>query len=366
MKFRAWKHIVLAVAICISSLVLANACIAAEPEYHFVGQSLFTGASGLYKLGEDFAYMIEKYTDGRVKIDFHQAGELVPAGEVYNAASAGTIDFAEACPCLAKARSYSLQFFCDAVGGQSPAEKMFWYYHAGGQEILRKMFHKHYGLHPLPHLAATAEVWIYSNKEIKTVQDLTNMKMRAAGVRGDVLSKMGASVVVLSDAEIVPAMDRGVIDAFEYASIGPTFPLGFTEVTKYLYYHPYKSTAPLNLWVFNEDKWNSLPEDLKQAIERASEDAYMRSLAHNILNDFKSLHTAVKEHGAQVAELPMEVAKTVDEAAADYYYERAKNDPELKELLDSWAAFKKEYGSIGKWLDYLNMTNHIGLVKGDS
>ena len=191
--------------------------------------------------------------------------------------------------------------------------------------------------------------------------------MRAAGVRGEVLTKMGASVVVLPGSEMVPAMERGVIDAMEYSSINCTYPLGFCDVTKYLYMHPSKSTSPTNLWAVNLDKWNELPKDVQEAVERASRDAYLRSLTWGIEQDFLTLKKAIEEKKGEILTLPEEVAKAVDEASADYYYEKAKQDKDLAAILASWAKFKKEYGPYAKWLDFFNMTgDHLGLVKGDS
>ncbi len=361
--FRIQMVMMLVALLMLASLSEANAA----DKWEWTGQAFCSRANRLFENGEEFAYMVEKYTDGRIKIDFHAAGEIVPAMQVYDAAGQGIIDFGQACPCVAKSKAYAAQWFCDAPGGQSPIEKLIWYYNGGGKEILEKIFHERYNAHPLPMVAITTEIWLYSNKKVETIEDLTGLKMRAAGVRGEVLTKMGASVVVLPGSEMVPAMERGVIDAMEYSSINCTFNLGFCDVTKYLYMHPYKSTSPTNLWAINLDRWNELPDDLKAAVERASRDAYLRSLTWGIEQDFLTLKKAIEEKGSEVLILPEQVARAVDKASADYYYEKAKTDAGLAELLKSWAAFKKDYGKYAKWLDYLNMTgDHLGLVKGDS
>ncbi len=333
----------------------------------WTGQAFCGRANRLYENGEDFAYMVEKYTDGKIKIDFHSAGEIVPAMQVIDAAGQGIIDFGQACPCVCKPKAYAAQWFCDAPGAQSPIEEIIWYYNGGGKALFEDLMHKYYHVHPLPMVAITTEIWLYSNKKINSIKDLTGLKMRAAGVRGEVLTKMGASVVVLPGSEMVPAMERGVIDAMEYSSINCTYPLGFCDVTKYLYMHPYKSTSPINFWGFNLDKWKEQPKEIQDAIERASRDAYLRSLTWGIEQDLLTLKKAVEEKHCEMLVLPVEVAKAVDEASADYYYEKAKKDPELKRVLDSWAQFKKDYGAYAKWLDYFDMTgDHLGLVKGDS
>lgn len=351
----------------LGTTIISSQVIAAEESHKWVGQAFCGRANRLFENGQDFKYMIEKYTDGKVQIDYRGAGELVPAMEVYEATKQGVIDFGQGCPCVARSESYALQFFCDAPGAQSPIEEIIWYYYGGGKEIFEELFHKHYNAHPLPMVAITAEVWLYSNKEIKTLEDLKGLKMRAAGVRADVLRELGASVVVMPGGEIVPAMERGVIDAMEYSSINCTYPLGFCDVSKYLYMHPNKSTSPINLWLVNLDKWNALSDELKEAIEKASRDMYLMSLTWGMMEDTVTLKKAVEEKGSVITTLPEDVARQFDETAADYYYKRAKTDEEVALVLDSWAKFKEEYGDYAKWIDYWNMTgDHLGLVKGDS
>ena len=247
-KMKMTTYAMILALLCSLVQIVPATTASAEDTWTWTGQAFCSRANRLFENGEDFAYMIEKYTDGRVKVDFHAAGEIVPAMQVVDAAGQSIIDFGQACPCVAKSRAPVLQWFCDAPGAQSPVEKLVWYYNAGGKEIMEELFHRLYNVHPLPMVAITAEVWLYSNKKINTVDDLMSMKMRAAGVRGEVLTKMGASVVVLPGSEMVPAMERGVIDAMEYSSLNCTYLLGFNDVTKYLYMHPNKSTSPMNFW----------------------------------------------------------------------------------------------------------------------
>jgi TRAP-type mannitol/chloroaromatic compound transport system substrate-binding protein len=352
-------------ALMLSGVAGRVAEAATEKTWTWTGQAFCDRANRLFENGQDFAFMVEKYTNGRIKTDFHSAGEIVPTMQELSAAGQGIIDFGQACPCVAKPKAYAAQWFCDAPGGQSPIEQLIWYYNAGGKELFEDIMHKYYNVHPLPMVAITTEIWLYSNKKIASVKDLTGLKMRAAGVQGEVLTKMGASVVVLPGSEMVPAMDRGVIDAMEYSSINCTYPLGFCDVSKYLYMHPTKSTSPINLWAINLEKWKELPPDLQKDLERAARDAYLRSLSWGIEQDFLTIKKAIEEKHCEMLLLPLEVAKAVDEASADYYYEKAKGDKDLARVLDSWAKFKKDYGAYAKWLDFLDMTgDHLGLVKG--
>ncbi|MBN2437213.1 MAG: twin-arginine translocation signal domain-containing protein [Deltaproteobacteria bacterium] len=340
---------------------------AAEEQFKWKGQAFCTRANRFYDTNEDFEFLIEKYTNGRLQIELHQAGELCPAGQVFDAAGQGIIDFGMGCTCVGKSKAYGGQWFCDAPGSQSPIEKIIWYYNGGGKEILEDIYHKRYHTHPLYMNCVSTEVWIYSNKKINTVADLKGLKMRAAGARGEVLTKMGMSIVVLSEAEMVPALERKVIDAMEYGNLSCTYPVGFCDVVKYLYFHPKKSTSPFMIWAVNLDKWNKLPADMKKAVEKASRDSVLRSLTWNVEQDFLTLKKAAEEKKCEILMLPESVVKAVDEATADYSYEQAKKHKDLAVILESWAKFQKDYGKYARWIDYLNMTGgELGLVKGAS
>jgi TRAP-type mannitol/chloroaromatic compound transport system substrate-binding protein len=193
------------------------------------------------------------------------------------------------------------------------------------------------------------------------------MKMRAAGMRGEILQKMGMSVVVLPEPEIVPSVERRVIDAMEYSSINCTFPIGFQDVTKYIYIHPLKAPSSMILWAVNLDKWNKLPPDMKKDIDRASRDCVLRSISWGIEQDTLTIKKAVEEKKNEVFILSDKIARYFDEAAADYFYEKAKTDKITADVLASWAKFKKDYGKYASYIDLFNMTgNRLGLLKGAS
>ncbi len=337
----------------------------ADQQWKWKGQTMFSRGNLWFSQAMDLAYMIEKYTNGRVKITLHQAGELVPAAQVYDSAGQGIIDYGVGCPCLLKSKAYGAQLFCDAPGTQSPIEKVIWYYNGGGKEILQRVMAKKYNSYPLYCQAVTAEVWLFSNKKITSIEDIKGIKMRAAGIRGEIMQKLGMAVVVLPEPEIVPSVERKVIDAMEFSSINCTYPIGFHDVTKYIYLHPLKAPSSMVMWGVNLDKWNQLPPDVKEQVERASRDNVLRSISWGIEQDTIFLKKAVEEKKNEVFVLPESIVKVFDEAAADYYYEKGKSDPLTAEVLASWAKFKQDYGKYVQYIDLFSKTgDRLGLIKG--
>ncbi len=118
------------------------------------------------------------------------------------------------------------------------------------------------------------------------------------------------------------------------------------------------------LWAVNLDKWNKLPPDIKKAIERASRDATLRSIAWGIEQDLLTIKKAVEEKKNEVFILPEKIVKVFDETAADYYYEKAKTNKEAADFLASVAKFKKDYNKYVSYIDLFNITgNRLGLLK---
>lgn len=190
-KSKFFKRFMPAAVLFIIVLALPiTSAIAKDKTHKWVGQAFCGRSLSIFESIDHLGYLIDKYTDGKLKVECKQADELVPAGQVFDAASQGIIDFGHGCPCLARSKAYGAQLYCDAPGGQSPIEEVIWYYNAGGKELLEEIFEKKYNAHPIACAIYTAEVWLFSNKEIKTIEDLKGLKLRSAGFRGEILQSM--------------------------------------------------------------------------------------------------------------------------------------------------------------------------------
>jgi TRAP-type C4-dicarboxylate transport system substrate-binding protein len=111
---------------------------------------------------------------------------------------------------------------------------------------------------------------IWSNKEIKTLNDLKGMKIRVGGylpTKG--VSALGASPVTIAGSELAPAMMAGTIDGV-LTSLGYGYSIGLGKVSKYF------TTTPLSpTWtavtLINKKTYDSLPQDLQQILMEAGQ-----------------------------------------------------------------------------------------------
>ena len=333
-----------------------------EKVWTLTGQTAWpAGLKLMNECHEHHINLIELYTGGQVKCEMHVAPEIVGSMELYPTVKEGGLDFGFACPCYVKGLSYAASLFCDAPGGQSPREQMCHLYLGGGLEILEELIGKHANAHPYPSVQNTSEIWMYANVPMKTVADLDGLKMRCAGSRGDVMKKLGVSVVVLGGGDIVPALEKGVIDAMEFASLYTSQYVGFTQVPKYAYFHPYKATSSFWLMIINNDIWNEFPDDIKAALADASKDNHLWSLSQGYIWELDALKSAVETDGAQLLYMPPALIEAVDTAARDHFREVAAEDAEVAMVLDSWDKFAADYGAYAPYLDIIDITSWFGM-----
>lgn len=104
-----------------------------------------------------------------------------------------------------------------------------------------------------------------TNKLIKTPEDMRGMRIRRpSAMAGDIIESMGASPVGLPANDIYTFLQRGVVDGLSFPwEAMANFKLD--ELTKYHTNMPFYSSALMV--TMNKDKYEGLPEGLKQVID---------------------------------------------------------------------------------------------------
>lgn len=337
--------------------VMPTPASAKEKVWKLRGQAPWgRGIQQLWGATQKVADMIGYYTDGRVKLELHTGGELVGVMEEYPSVAAGALDFGIGCPCYAMSRSYACPLYCDSPGNVSGTEKIAWLYYGGGLEILQDLIKKSFNSMVFPMGLMTSELFLFANKDIKTLDDIKGLKMRAAGMRADIMQYLGGSLVVLGASEIIPAMERGVIDAFELSNIAMGQEVGFLESAKYLYFTPRKTNHSLMMILINMKKWNSFPKDIQEKIEKACHDSLLWSFSWNREWDLVAMKNAVEKYGCELRTIPEDVMRQFNEQALMMYAKKAQKDPDVARVLESWEKFAKEWGYMAPFVDLLDRT----------
>jgi TRAP-type mannitol/chloroaromatic compound transport system substrate-binding protein len=163
--------------------------------------------------------------------------------------------------------------------------------------------------------------------------------MRCSGDGGEILASMGASTVFFPGAELYESMQRGVIDAFEYASPFLNWGMAFHEVAEYMYLSPSRApTDVAHVWA-NKDAWAKLTPDLQLIVYDAVATVGWDYFCESIVRDDEAL-VKYLDYGTKVLPLPETVVSAYLDAAMAFYAKKSAADPFYKEILDAHWEFK--------------------------
>jgi TRAP-type mannitol/chloroaromatic compound transport system substrate-binding protein len=283
---------------------------------------------------------------GRLEVKAFVGGSVAPATQELNAVSEGVLDMCYTCP-MYNLDKWPAAGLISARPGGLPGEALrTWFNYGGGAELMNKMMEGFNtitfpgALSPLPE-----EVFLHSKKEIKTVDDIKGLKIRAAGDGGEVLNMMGAAVVFLPGGELYEAMQRGTIDAFEYSTMASNWDMHFNEIAKYVILSPTRSPSDPQCFFVNEDSWNKLPDDLKRLVQDLIDKWTQAQHEYLVYESILALDKFV-EYGCNVYKLPQEVEEGLTNTAKKYYTEKAaKEDQIYRDTLESMDAYWEAYSS---------------------
>ena len=148
---------------------------------------------GLPGLGigvQNLADRIDAASNGRLKIKVYSGGELVPALEVLDAVSRGTVQMGHDSAYYHRGKVPAAQFYTTVPFGMTVHEINAWLHYGGGLELWRELYEP-FNVIPFPAGNTGVQMAGWFNKEINSVDDLKGLKMRIPGVGGEVMQRAG-------------------------------------------------------------------------------------------------------------------------------------------------------------------------------
>ena len=320
---KKWLSVVLGLAV-VFAFFLDGAVAQQQPQFTFKMQSTWTAGDYHHQNPTKFCDIVEKASGGRIKINLLASGAVVPPFEVLDAVHKGILDMGNAWSGYWFGKHPAATLFSSVAGGPFGMDSwdlLGWYYLGGGKQLYQELYTNELKLNVVVFAGSgeTCEPQGWFRKPIKTVKDFKGIKFRAGGMAAEVFKALGMTVVILPGGEIVPALQRGVIDAGEFSEPSSDMAMGFQDVAKYYYLPGIHQPTGFIENIINKAKWDALPQDLKYVIEYASMASQIWWDSAVKLQNSKDLETLVTKHGVKVIETPpeilMEVLKAWDQVA---------------------------------------------------
>ncbi|MGB5256768.1 MAG: TRAP transporter substrate-binding protein [Woeseiaceae bacterium] len=286
---------------------------------------------GLGMAPENLAARVEAASAGRLKIKVYGAGELVPAFEVFDAVSRGTVEMGHDASYYHKGTVPAAQFFATVPFGMTHLEFNAWMYRGGGQALWEELYAP-FRLMPFPAGSTGVQMGGWFNKEINSVDDLKGLKMRIPGIGGEVLRRAGGTPVTLPGSEIFTALQTGAIDATEWVGPYNDVSFGLHKAARYYYYPGWHEPGPGLETIINIDAWNSLPADLQEIVRTTCQAITLDMTAEYTHGNAQSLRQLEEDPDVELRPFPAEVIRLLRSHTQDIVGELMAEDPAARKI----------------------------------
>ncbi|MFW8596455.1 TRAP transporter substrate-binding protein [Cribrihabitans neustonicus] len=288
------------------------------------------------EFAKDYATRVDEMSGGRLKVDVLPAGAVVAAFQVLDAVNDGLLDAAHSVPVYWYGKNKAASLFgTGPVFGGSATTMLSWFYEGGGAELYRELTQDIMGLDIVGYMGFPmfAQPFGWFKGEVSTVADLQGFKYRTVGLAADLMQKLGMSVAQLPGGEIVPAMERGVIDAFEFNNPTSDRRFGAQDVAQNYYLSSYHQASESFEFLFSKTFLEDLDPDLQAIMKYAVEAASTANTA-KAMRQYSTDLAELQEAGVNVRRTSKEILDA-QLKAWDELITELEQDEFMKRCLDS-------------------------------
>lgn len=328
------------------------------------------GAKDIFNdMAQEYVTRVNEMSGGRLRIDYLIGGAVVKPFEVMDATSKGVLDACHGVPVYWYGKSKVASLFGSGpINGCDAPQTLAWIYRGGGlemyQELLKKINLDVVGYFAMP-MPTQPLGWF--KRQVKSAEDLKGLKYRTVGLAADLMQEVGCKVTQLSGGEIVPAMDRGVIEAFEFNNPTSDRRFGAQDVAKFYMMGSFHQAMEFFEIGFNKKKHDSLPKDLQAVLRYAAEAASSSNWWTAMDNYSRDLEDLVSKDKVTVLRTPKSVFDAQIKAWDVVTKKLSDEDPFFKKVVESQRAWSKR---VAKYMflneaDYLVGYEHVhGKIAG--
>jgi TRAP-type mannitol/chloroaromatic compound transport system substrate-binding protein len=306
-------------------------------------QSTWPAKDIFHEYALDYAKLVNEMSGGRLKIEVLPAGSVVKAFELLDAVSKGTLDGGHGVIAYWYGKNSALALWGSGPSfGMDPNMLLAWHEYGGGKALVQEIYQ---GLNidvvsflygPMP----TQPLGWYK-KPVTKPEDMKGLKFRTVGLAVDLFTDMGVAVNALPGAEIVPALDRGLLDAAEFNNASSDRLLGFPDVAKVCMLQSFHQCSEQFEILFNKKKYDALPADLKSILTNAVSAASAEMSWKAIDRYSKDYFEMQEKQGVKFYKTPDSILRAQLESWDKVIEKKAAENPMFKKVLESQRNFAR-------------------------
>jgi TRAP-type mannitol/chloroaromatic compound transport system substrate-binding protein len=349
MRARTWLAPATAIVALLVLASLAQTPAPAQPRtFVWKVQSSFPVTDYPHRSLVELAKSIEQMSGGRLKIEPLPVGAVVGFFEVLDAVNRGALDGGLTWPGLWAGKNSAAGLFGSPLGGpfgMGQNEFTAWLFAGGGQELYNELLQKELKMDVVAHFTTIQPFWEafgWLKKPMNNLEDLRKLKFRSSGIGLEMFRRMGAATVGMAGGEIVPSLERGVIDGAEWAIPSRDMVIGFQQAAKYYYMPSFRQPPTFHELIVNRKKWAELPPDLQAIVKYATMAEITRLSAYTVDQDSQAADELVAKHGVQILRTPDEILRAELDAIDKTLDAEAQKNPFFAKVLAAQREYAKK------------------------
>jgi TRAP-type mannitol/chloroaromatic compound transport system substrate-binding protein len=296
---------------------------------------------GLGTGAERLAERINTMSGGKLHVKVYAAGELVPPFQSFDAVSQGKAEMSHSASYYWQGKSPAFNFFTAVPFGLTADEHYAWMQWGDGMKLWTELCDQ-FNLVPLMRASTGVQMGGWYRKEVNTLDDFKGLKFRMPGLGGEVLRKLGATVVNLPGGEIFPALQAGTIDGTEWVGPWNDMAFGFYKVAKFYYWPGFHEPCTTGEVLVNKKVWAGLSKEHKEIISVAVQAESTLEYAEFTYKSGDALDVLLNKHGVQLRKYNDDLLKAFGVAAEQVVGEVGNKDPFTKKVYESYIAARKK------------------------
>ncbi|KNZ31155.1 MAG: C4-dicarboxylate ABC transporter [Methylibium sp. NZG] len=309
-------------------------------------QSTWPAKDIFHEYANDFAKKVNDMAGSRLKIEVLPSGAVVPAFQLLEGVAKGTLDGGHGVVAYHYGKNSALALWGSGPAfGMDPNMVLAWHNYGGGKALLDEIY-KSLNLDVVSYLYGPmpTQPFGWFKKPIAKVDDIKGVKFRTVGLAVDMYTEMGAAVNPLPGGEIVPALDRGLIDGAEFNNATSDRLLGFPDVVKNCMLQSFHQSGEQFEILFNKGKYDGLAAELKAvidyAVQASSADMSWKAVQRNSQD-----YIELKKAGVKFYKTPDAILRAQLDAWDKIIAKKGGENALFKKILDSQKAFAERAGA---------------------
>ncbi len=308
-------------------------------------QSVIPTSADEVTMLKEFAADVAALTGNSVTFEILPAGAVVAVNDTLDAVDKGLIEAGFAWTHYWSGKHPAAALFGSPAAGAGVGMDNFawvsWFLYGGGSQLYDQLWKemkvnvKGFILQPV---GPEALGWF--KNPINSMADFRKLRFRTPpGIPGQIYNDIGVASVAMGGGDILPGLEKGVIDAAEWCCPKPDMTFGFHKVLKHYYLEGlHQVVVNADLYI-NGDVWAKLTPLQQKAIEVAANASLMKTVAYRIHENGIALKELTEKHGVILHDTPPEYFKEYGAAALKNFEKNAAANPFFKKVWDSQKAW---------------------------